>query len=199
MSTRSYVGIIENGKVTYGYHHCDSHLESLGIDLFESIKTKKDAYDLLENFAELNMGRVVPRDNFFRITKDDIFIEFCYAFDVKENQWYVSSSHFADTNEHKLIDVVQDDKQMNAYLDMYYEDIRDGILETIRENIRRKNKSIKICNLQVDVELNDDGNFELWISNEGNSGCHYTLERKDIGRFVTDEIDMYIDEALTEG
>ena len=33
MSTRSYIGIIENGMVDYGYHHSDSHLEKLGVEL----------------------------------------------------------------------------------------------------------------------------------------------------------------------
>ena len=137
MSTRSYVGIIENGKVKYGYHHCDSHLESLGIDLFKSITTKAEANEKINKFAELDMGGTASRDAFFAIPSIDIFIEFCYGFDVNDNQWYVSSYHFTDsTKEFKLVDVAQDDDEMTTYLSMYHEQYRKDIRKEIQENIR---------------------------------------------------------------
>lgn len=145
MSTRSYVGIIKDGKVRYGYHHCDSHLESLGVELFETIKTEADAVmrfsetnaDPINVLAELDMGRTESRESFFAIPSHDCFIEFCYGFDVNDNQWYVSSHHFTDvTKTYKLVDVVKDDKEMDCYLDMYYEEYRDGLLKKIREKIR---------------------------------------------------------------
>ena len=135
MSTRSYVGIIKNGKVTYGYHHSDSHLESLGIDLFKNIKNETDTNEKINEYREDELYTDSIED-FFKIPAEDIFIEFCYGFDVEENCWYVSSCHFTDASKvFKLTEVVQDDNEMKAYLDMYYEDYREGILKEIRKNI----------------------------------------------------------------
>lgn len=142
MSTRSYVGIIEDGQVKYGYHHCDSHLESLGVDLFKLIKTKKDAYEQINEFAEMDMGNTTSTESFFAIPSHDIFIEFCYGFNVKDCQWYVSSYHFADASKmHRLIDIVKDDEEMKVYADMYMEQYRDGIIKEIRENIKADDKT----------------------------------------------------------
>jgi len=142
MSTRSYVGIIdyeEDGKVRYGYHHSDSHLESLGIELFEGIKENCDVHKL-PDFAEvesLEESYSTTEKDFFNITQRDIFIEFCYAFDMRDENWYVSSSHFKDGGKvHKLIDVVQNDEVMKNYLSMYYEQYRESILKEIRETIK---------------------------------------------------------------
>lgn len=140
MSTRSYVGIIKNGKVTYGYHHSDSHLESLGIDLFRNIRTEEEANAKIDKYIshyddEEEMYQDTIED-YFTIPEDDIAIEFCYGFDVEENCWYVSSCHFTDASKvFKLTEVVQDDTEMEEYLEMYYEDYRDGLLKEIRENI----------------------------------------------------------------
>ena len=134
MSTRSYVGIIEkDGKVKFGYHHSDSHLESLGIDLFQSIKNKNDVKKV-ENFTTIS-DEEMERKEYFDVTNNDIFIEFCYAFDMNDNEWYVSSCHFMDGKEHKLKDIVKDDAQMECYADMYYEEYRESIITKIRENI----------------------------------------------------------------
>lgn len=136
MSTRSYVGIIKDGKVKYGYHHCDSHLESLGIELFK-IKTESKLLKEIDRLAELDMGDCVPVDKYFRIPKEDIFIEFCYGFNTEDNQWYVSSYHFTKPDEmHKLIEVVNDDTEMEHYVGMYYKEYQQGILNEIRENIK---------------------------------------------------------------
>ena len=140
MSTRSYVGIIKNGKVTYGYHHSDSHLESLGIDLFRNIRTEEEANAKIDKYIshyddEEEMYRDTIED-YFKIPEDDIAIEFCYGFDVEENCWYVSSCHFTDASKvFKLTEVVQDDTEMEVYLDMYYEQYRENIRKEIRENI----------------------------------------------------------------
>ena len=142
MSTRSYVGIIdyeEDGKVRYGYHHSDSHLESLGIELFKGIEENCDVHKL-PDFAEvksLEETYSTTEKDFFNITERDIFIEFCYAFDMRDENWYVSSFHFKDGGKvHKLIDVVQNDEVMKNYLSMYYEEARERILKKIRENIK---------------------------------------------------------------
>ena len=140
MSTRSYVGIIKNGKVTYGYHHSDSHLESLGIELFRHIKTEEEANAKLgkyiTHYDEEEMEYQDTIEDYFKIPETDIAIEFCYGFDVEENEWYVSSSHFTDASKiFKLTEIVQDDAEMEAYLDMYYEEYRDGLLKEIRDNI----------------------------------------------------------------
>ena len=58
---------------------------------------------------------------------------------------------------------------------------------------------MKICNLQVDVEMNDNGEFDVWISNENSSGCHYEcVTTEEIGYLVAGEIDMYVDEEAEE-
>ena len=140
MSTRSYVGIIKNGNVTYGYHHSDSHLESLGIDLFRDIRTEEEANTKIDKYIghyddEENMHQDTIED-YFKIPEKDIAIEFCYGFDVEENCWYVSSYHFTDASKvFKLTEVVQDDDEMEAYLDMYYEDCRESILREIRKEL----------------------------------------------------------------
>lgn len=144
MSTRSYVGIIdyeEDEKVRYGYHHSDSHLESLGIELFKGIKENCDVHKL-PDFAEvesLEEAYSTTEKDFFNITERDIFIEFCYAFDMRDENWYVSSFHFKDGGKvHKLIDVVQNDEAMKNYLSVYYEQYRESILKEIRENIKKE-------------------------------------------------------------
>lgn len=139
MSTRSYVGIIENGEVRYGYHHSDSHLESLGIELFTNITSSADIHKL-PDYAEvksLEAAEIVTENTFFTTPARDIFIEFCYGFNVEDETWYVSSCHFTNSGEvHKLLDVVQNDTEMNRYLSMYYEEYRESILKQIRENIK---------------------------------------------------------------
>lgn len=50
--------------------------------------------------------------------------------------------------------------------------------------------NIPICNLRVDVELMPDGRFDVYISNEGDSGCHYSGVTADkIGELVASEIE----------
>lgn len=144
MSTRSYVGIIdyeEDGKVRYGYHHSDSYLEGLGIELFEGIKANCDVHKL-PDFVEVNSleeACTTTKNDFFNITERDICIEFCYGFDMEDESWYVSSHHFKDGGKvHKLIDVVQNDEAMKNYLSVYYEQYRESILKEIRENIKKE-------------------------------------------------------------
>ena len=64
MSTRSYVGIIKDGKVKYGYHHSDSHLESLGIDLYK-IKNEQEFIKEINRFADLDSE--ISKENYFKI------------------------------------------------------------------------------------------------------------------------------------
>lgn len=136
MSTRSYVGIIKDGKVKYGYHHSDSHLESLGIDLYESIKTRESAFAEIENFASMNYGGEISRESFFSTPSRDIYIEFCYGFDLDDEQWYVSSCHFSDeAQEHKLTEVVKNDEEMKCYANMYCAEYQESIIKRIQENI----------------------------------------------------------------
>lgn len=159
MSTRSYVGIIKNGKVTYGYHHSDSHLESLGIDLFKNIKTEADANEKINEYREEDELYTDSIEDFFKTPAEDIFIEFCYGFDVEENEWYVSSHHFTDASKiFKLREVAEDDDEMEAYLDMYYEDYRDEILKEIRNGIERKapNEYTFEFSTSISVDANDE-------------------------------------------
>ena len=136
MSTRSYIGIIQNGMVKYGYHHSSSYLEGLGIELF-NIKTEKELAAEIDERAEFDTGDYVPVDDYFKIPAEDIFIEFCYGFNVDDNKWYVSSCHFTKPDEmHELTEVVRNDKEMNYYLDQYYERYQEEILNEIRDNIK---------------------------------------------------------------
>lgn len=139
MSTRSYVGIIKNGKVKYGYHHSDSYIEDLGIELFKNIADFSDVTKL-KDYAEIDSlenAYQTSYEDFFTTPVRNICIEFCYGFNVDDNTWYVSSLHFTDKGKiHKLTDVVKDDKEMEKYLSMYYEEYREPILKEIRANIK---------------------------------------------------------------
>jgi len=185
MSTRSYVGIIENGKVKYGYHHCDSHLESLGVELFQSIKTKEDAYRLLGEVAELDMGNTVSKETFFGIPRIDIFIEFCYGFNVDDRQWYVSSYHFADTSKiYKLIDIVNDDAEMKHYANMYYEEYREEIIKQIREGIKVDDKARSLLWQLLEPHIG----HTIEIAQYGNNNI--SLEDMDTNEVIFDT-DLY--------
>ena len=51
-----------------------------------------------------------------------------------------------------------------------------------------------LCNLQVDVKLQDNGLFDVYINNEGNSGYHYKdVTSEKIGELVTEEVEMRAD------
>ncbi len=48
-----------------------------------------------------------------------------------------------------------------------------------------------LCNLEVDVQVQDNGKLDVYINNEGDSGCHYTnITPEDVGRLVAEEIEM---------
>ena len=48
-----------------------------------------------------------------------------------------------------------------------------------------------LCNLQVDVQMQDNGLLDVYINNEGDSGCHYTdVDSAKVGRLVEEEIDV---------
>ena len=197
MSTRSYVGIIKNGQVKYGYHHCDSHLESRGVDLFKCIKTKADAYEQINEFAEMDdMGDTISKWSFFAIPEHDIFIEFCYGFDVNDCQWYVSSCHFADASKmYKLTDIVKDDKEMACYADMYTEQYRDGIIKEIRENIKSDDKVDNVKSLLWQL-LEPHIGHTIEIAKYGNDNI--SLEDMDTGEVIFDT-DLYDLVGLDDG
>lgn len=49
----------------------------------------------------------------------------------------------------------------------------------------------QLCNLQVDVQMQENGKFDVYINNEGDSGCHYTDVTADqIGELVAEEIEI---------
>jgi len=197
MSTRSYVGIIENGQVRYGYHHCDSHLESLGVDLFKCIKTKTDAYEQINEFAEMDMGDTISKRSFFAVPEHDIFIEFCYGFDVSDCQWYVSSCHFTDASKmYKLTDIVKDNEEMKHYADMYTEQYRDDIIKEIRDGIKADGKignDVKIC-LKL-VTFNGDQEQFLINTADNERAVKLAIEaNKKIGTFDNPEWDMEVED-----
>lgn len=47
----------------------------------------------------------------------------------------------------------------------------------------------------IDVQLQEDGKFDVWIAHEGNSGSHYKdIDVDRIGALVADEIDCIAEE-----
>lgn len=49
----------------------------------------------------------------------------------------------------------------------------------------------ELCNLQIDVQMQKNGRYDVYINNEGDSGCHYTdITAKKIGELVTEEIKL---------
>lgn len=54
---------------------------------------------------------------------------------------------------------------------------------------------IQLCNLQVDVQIQDNGKFDVYIGSEESSGCHYTdVTAEQIGRLVAEEIEVRVEE-----
>lgn len=59
---------------------------------------------------------------------------------------------------------------------------------------------IDLCNLQVDIMVQKNGKLDVYINNEGDSGCHYTnMTADDIGKLVADEIDVRYDGLIKSG
>ena len=57
---------------------------------------------------------------------------------------------------------------------------------------------IQLCNLEVDVQMQDNGMFDVYINNEGDSGCHYTDVTADkIGELVAEEVEMRAEGRLS--
>ena len=58
-------------------------------------------------------------------------------------------------------------------------------------NIEEKDEPVQLCNLEVDVQMLPDGTFDVYINNEGDSGCHYEHVTADkIGELVAEEIEI---------
>ena len=42
----------------------------------------------------------------------------------------------------------------------------------------------------VDVQMQDNGKFDIWVAHEGSSGAHYTdVTADEIGRITADEVE----------
>lgn len=55
-----------------------------------------------------------------------------------------------------------------------------------------KDKPVSLCNLEVDVQMLPDGTFDVYINNEGDSGCHYEHVTADkIGELVAEEVEIH--------
>ena len=49
----------------------------------------------------------------------------------------------------------------------------------------------QLCNLYVDVQLQENGKFDVYISNDGDSGCHYkNVTADEIGELVAEEVEI---------
>ncbi|MBQ6855547.1 MAG: hypothetical protein IJO13_00415 [Lachnospiraceae bacterium] len=47
-----------------------------------------------------------------------------------------------------------------------------------------------LANISVDIEINEQGEYDVWISTEGSSGAHYVgLTPDQIGKNVADLIE----------
>ncbi len=50
---------------------------------------------------------------------------------------------------------------------------------------------MQLCNLQVDVQMQENGKFDVYINNEGDSGYKYKdVTADEIGRLVAEEIEV---------
>ncbi len=90
-----------------------------------------------------------------------------------------------------------DIKVYNAITDQVFELERMDVLDTIivfytfGPKTDSKDKPVSLCNLEVDVQMLPDGTFDVYINNEGDSGCHYEHVTADkIGELVTEEVEI---------
>ena len=60
-------------------------------------------------------------------------------------------------------------------------------------------KNIDIGSFTVDVEIQPDGKFDVYIAHEGSSGSHYTdVTAEQIGYLVADDIECIAEEYQQE-
>ena len=54
----------------------------------------------------------------------------------------------------------------------------------------------ELGSFSVDVEIMPNGNFDVYISRDGDSGCHYTdVTAEQVGKLLADDITFYADMA----
>ena len=68
-----------------------------------------------------------------------------------------------------------------------------GLLEQAKDFAEQKEKEmIDIGTFSVDVQLQEDGKFDVYIAHEGSSGSHYfDVSADDIGRLVAEDIECF--------
>lgn len=58
---------------------------------------------------------------------------------------------------------------------------------------------INLRTFTIDVQLQENGKFDVWISHDGNSGSHYQdVNANWIGSLVADDIDAFAEEYKNE-
>lgn len=54
----------------------------------------------------------------------------------------------------------------------------------------------QLCNIHVDVQLQPNGLFDVFISEDGSSGAHYSnVTAEEIGRNVAEQVQCYAEAA----
>lgn len=101
MSTRSYIGYLQDNVYTGVYCHYDGYIEYNGAVLNENYTDFEKIKKLLSHGDIRVLGNTVENTEYFKdpeeplkIDEKDIininnFIEFIYIFDVKKCKWYV--------------------------------------------------------------------------------------------------------------
>lgn len=91
-----------------------------------------------------------------------------------------------------LPEYVQDETEAQKYISRMVGFPAESFhIEEIQE---KENESLDVKkdlgSFTVDVKLQPNGLFDVWIAHEGSSGCHYTDMTADkIGEYVADEIE----------
>ncbi len=54
----------------------------------------------------------------------------------------------------------------------------------------------QLCSISVDVQIQPDGKYDVWIAEDGSSGAHYTVATADeIGKRVADMVQCFAEAA----
>ncbi len=177
MSTRSFVGLIKDGKVGYAFHGMDSYLEDLGIELFTSVKSE---YDLKKRFRAygINPDGLDTKDekSFFNATFENPSIEFCYAFNAADNKWYVSSCHGKKDKVYEMKALLGSKEELKPFSNMYVEDFKEPFINMCLEASEEKEDKIKA---EYFAKITFDGKSRYVYIQEGSGDNLLSSDRKN--------------------
>lgn len=106
MSTRSYIGILDNNTVKYVYCHWDGYPEYNGIILDKYYNNLNDAIQLVNGGDMSSLGTSLEKTSYYNEDKPIVetvenflngnhsSIEWIYLFDTELNDWIVCETSF---------------------------------------------------------------------------------------------------------